>query len=48
MTMPTEDPLLDLDVPQPALLFDLDGTLVDSVYRPHVKQIARTVAALAG
>ncbi|MCY7374327.1 MAG: HAD family hydrolase [Spirochaetaceae bacterium] len=35
MTMPTEDPLLDLDVPQPALLFDLDGTLVDSVYQ-HV------------
>ena len=27
--------LLDLDVPQPALLFDLDGTLVDSVYQ-HV------------
>ena len=35
MTMPTEDPMLDLDVPQPALLFDLDGTLVDSVYQ-HV------------
>ncbi len=29
------EPLLDLDVPQPALLFDLDGTLVDSVYQ-HV------------
>ena len=26
---------LDLQVPQPALLFDLDGTLVDSVYQ-HV------------
>ena len=26
---------LDLEVPQPALLFDLDGTLVDSVYQ-HV------------
>jgi HAD superfamily hydrolase (TIGR01509 family) len=26
---------LELDVPQPALLFDLDGTLVDSVYQ-HV------------
>ena len=25
----------DLEVPQPALLFDLDGTLVDSVYQ-HV------------
>lgn len=35
MTMPAQDPLLDLDVPQPALLFDLDGTLVDSVYQ-HV------------
>jgi HAD superfamily hydrolase (TIGR01509 family) len=36
MTVPDEnDPLLDLDVPQPALLFDLDGTLVDSVYQ-HV------------
>jgi HAD superfamily hydrolase (TIGR01509 family) len=32
----TSDPrLLDLEVPQPALLFDLDGTLVDSVYQ-HV------------
>lgn len=30
-----DDLLLDLDVPQPALLFDLDGTLVDSVYQ-HV------------
>lgn len=27
--------LMTLDVPQPALLFDLDGTLVDSVYQ-HV------------
>ena len=36
MTVPEGDnPLLDLDVPQPALLFDLDGTLVDSVYQ-HV------------
>ena len=26
---------LDIQVPQPALLFDLDGTLVDSVYQ-HV------------
>ena len=26
---------LDIRVPQPALLFDLDGTLVDSVYQ-HV------------
>src|SRR5690242_2230194 len=26
---------IDLEVPQPALLFDLDGTLVDSVYQ-HV------------
>jgi hypothetical protein len=24
---------LDIQVPQPALLFDLDGTLVDSVYQ---------------
>ncbi len=36
MTVPEGDnPLLDIDVPQPALLFDLDGTLVDSVYQ-HV------------
>lgn len=34
MTIP-DDALADLDVPQPALLFDLDGTLVDSVYQ-HV------------
>ena len=32
MTVPDD---LALDVPQPALLFDLDGTLVDSVYQ-HV------------
>ena len=32
---PGQDPLLGLEVPQPALLFDLDGTLVDSVYQ-HV------------
>ncbi len=35
MTDRTSNDLLDLDVPQPALLFDLDGTLVDSVYQ-HV------------
>jgi HAD superfamily hydrolase (TIGR01509 family) len=35
MTVPDDGPLRDLDVPQPALLFDLDGTLVDSVYQ-HV------------
>ncbi|HEU4910313.1 MAG TPA: HAD family hydrolase [Actinomycetes bacterium] len=34
MTIPA-DALRDLEVPQPALLFDLDGTLVDSVYQ-HV------------
>src|SRR5437899_2017852 len=33
MTLTTET--FNLDVPQPALLFDLDGTLVDSVYQ-HV------------
>lgn len=35
MTVPGADALQDLHVPQPALLFDLDGTLVDSVYQ-HV------------
>lgn len=34
MTIPA-DRLQGLEVPQPALLFDLDGTLVDSVYQ-HV------------
>ncbi|MCW2646074.1 MAG: family hydrolase [Pseudonocardiales bacterium] len=33
--MTTVDGPIDLTVPQPALLFDLDGTLVDSVYQ-HV------------
>ena len=33
--MTTVDGPIQLDVPQPALLFDLDGTLVDSVYQ-HV------------
>ena len=33
--MAREPHLPDLEVPQPALLFDLDGTLVDSVYQ-HV------------
>jgi HAD superfamily hydrolase (TIGR01509 family) len=33
--MTTNDVPIDLTVPQPALLFDLDGTLVDSVYQ-HV------------
>jgi HAD superfamily hydrolase (TIGR01509 family) len=33
--MTTSDGPIDLTVPQPALLFDLDGTLVDSVYQ-HV------------
>ena len=31
----TVQDVLDIQVPQPALLFDLDGTLVDSVYQ-HV------------
>jgi HAD superfamily hydrolase (TIGR01509 family) len=35
MTMADEGGLDGLEVPQPALLFDLDGTLVDSVYQ-HV------------
>jgi HAD superfamily hydrolase (TIGR01509 family) len=35
MTPVPDDDLITLDVPQPALLFDLDGTLVDSVYQ-HV------------
>src|SRR3954452_15493460 len=35
MTAVPDDDLITLDVPQPALLFDLDGTLVDSVYQ-HV------------
>jgi HAD superfamily hydrolase (TIGR01509 family) len=35
VTVPEGGPLRDLEVPQPALLFDLDGTLVDSVYQ-HV------------
>ena len=35
MTSPPAAALAGLDVPQPALLFDLDGTLVDSVYQ-HV------------
>src|SRR6185369_4616500 len=33
--MAAADDRIDIDVPQPALLFDLDGTLVDSVYQ-HV------------
>ena len=35
MTVPGVGGLEGLEVPQPALLFDLDGTLVDSVYQ-HV------------
>ncbi|HEX7188309.1 MAG TPA: HAD family hydrolase [Actinomycetes bacterium] len=35
MTVVDEGALAGLEVPQPALLFDLDGTLVDSVYQ-HV------------
>ena len=35
MTVPDVTGLQGLEVPQPALLFDLDGTLVDSVYQ-HV------------
>jgi len=35
MTVPDVSGLQGLEVPQPALLFDLDGTLVDSVYQ-HV------------
>ena len=35
MTVADEGALAGLEVPQPALLFDLDGTLVDSVYQ-HV------------
>src|SRR4051812_40012393 len=34
-SMASDPQLLDLEVSQPALLFDLDGTLVDSVYQ-HV------------
>jgi HAD superfamily hydrolase (TIGR01509 family) len=43
MTVAGDGGLLDLEVPQPALLFDLDGTLVDSVYQ-HVTawQVALT------
>ena len=35
----------DLEVPQPALLFDLDGTLVDSVYQ-HVTAWQEALAEL--
>src|SRR6476619_3777733 len=35
---------LDIQVPQPALLFDLDGTLVDSVYQ-HVIAWQEALAA---
>jgi hypothetical protein len=34
---------LDIQVPQPTLLFDLDGTLVDSVYQ-HVIAWQETLA----
>jgi HAD superfamily hydrolase (TIGR01509 family) len=41
MTAPADSPL---HVPQPALLFDLDGTLVDSVYQ-HVMAWSQSLTA---
>jgi HAD superfamily hydrolase (TIGR01509 family) len=43
-TMPIVTDRLELEVPQPALLFDLDGTLVDSVYQ-HVIAWQQALAA---
>jgi HAD superfamily hydrolase (TIGR01509 family) len=44
VTVPDEG-MVDLDVPQPALLFDLDGTLVDSVYQ-HVTAWQEALASI--